>query len=129
MAQETSKRKGKKTGKLASKKTETQAPSPQGEDLLAAEGTEPEELGPYMAELLVSGGPSREELSQGQKTCPSLESLSQQAAAQEKGDISSFKRTYWEEGLLYSEARDPKPAATRRMVVSQMYRVLTHFSP
>ena len=96
--------------------------SAQGEDLETLEVTATEELGPNLAELLNAGGQSREELSQGQKDCLTLESLRQQAIAHQEGSTSGTHRWYWEEGLLYSKARDPKHGASRRVVVPQKYR-------
>ncbi|KAJ1088465.1 hypothetical protein NDU88_001622 [Pleurodeles waltl] len=116
-----SKRKGKKTGDPASSQQKKQNLSSQ-EDALSPEGTESMELEPYQVELLGPGGPSREQLCEGQKRCPTLEGLRQQAAEQEKGNASGTHRVYWEDGLLYTEARDPKPGATRRVVVPQEFR-------
>ncbi|KAJ1212527.1 hypothetical protein NDU88_000182 [Pleurodeles waltl] len=68
----------------------------------------PEELEADTAELLGEGGPAREELSVAQQTCPTLEGLRQQAVKQANGDVSDSHRVYWEDNLLYTEARDPK---------------------
>ncbi|KAJ1178839.1 hypothetical protein NDU88_004081, partial [Pleurodeles waltl] len=82
----------------------------------------PEELEADTAELLGEGGPAREELSVAQQTCPTLEGLRQQAVKQTNGDVSDSHRVYWEDNLLYTEARDPKPGTARRLVISQEYR-------
>ncbi|KAJ1125017.1 hypothetical protein NDU88_003457 [Pleurodeles waltl] len=82
----------------------------------------PEELQADTAELLGEGGPAREELSVAQQTCPTLEGLRQQAVKQANGDISDSHRVYWEDNLLYTEARDPKPGTARRLVIPQEYR-------
>ncbi|KAJ1206004.1 hypothetical protein NDU88_001420 [Pleurodeles waltl] len=116
-----SKRKGKKTGEPSSTQQKKGNLSSQ-EEVLPSEGTEPMELEPYQVELLGPGGPTREQLCKGQETCPSLESLRQQAAEETKGKITGTRRVYWEDGLLYTEARDPKPGATRRVVVPQVFR-------
>ncbi|KAJ1091012.1 hypothetical protein NDU88_004140 [Pleurodeles waltl] len=79
----------------------------------------PEELEADTAELLGEGGPAREELSVAQHTCPTLEGLRQQAVKQANGDVSDSHRVYWEDNLLYTEARDPKPGAARRLVIPQ----------
>ncbi|KAJ1153719.1 hypothetical protein NDU88_006477 [Pleurodeles waltl] len=81
----------------------------------------PEELEADTAELLGEGGPAREELSVAQHTCPTLEGLRQQAVKQANGDVSDPHRVYWEDNLLYTEARDPKPGAARRLVIPQEY--------
>ncbi|KAJ1159392.1 hypothetical protein NDU88_012059 [Pleurodeles waltl] len=86
-----------------------------------AEAT-PEELEADTAELLGEGGPAREELSVAEQTCPTLEGLRQQAVKQANGDVSDSHRVYWEDNLLYTEARDPKPGAARRLVIPQEYR-------
>ncbi|KAJ1187073.1 hypothetical protein NDU88_003852 [Pleurodeles waltl] len=82
----------------------------------------PEELEADTAELLGEGGPAIEELSVAQHTCPTLEGLRQQAVKQANGDVSDSHRVYWEDNLLYTEARDPKPGAARRLVIPQEYR-------
>ncbi|KAJ1175469.1 hypothetical protein NDU88_000757 [Pleurodeles waltl] len=82
----------------------------------------PEELEADTAELLDEGGPAREELSVAQQTCPTLEGLRQQAVKQANGDVSDSHRVYWEDNLLYTEHRDPKPGAARRLVIPQEYR-------
>ncbi|KAJ1133341.1 hypothetical protein NDU88_011636 [Pleurodeles waltl] len=82
----------------------------------------PEELEADTAELLGEGGPAREELSVAQQTCPTLEGLRQQAVKQANGDVSDSHRVYWEDNLLYTEHRDPKPGAARRLVIPQEYR-------
>ncbi|KAJ1091000.1 hypothetical protein NDU88_004128 [Pleurodeles waltl] len=82
----------------------------------------PEELEADTAELLGEGGPAREELSVAQQTCPTLEGLRQQAVKQANGDVSDSHRVYWEDNLLYTKARDPKPGAARRLVIPQEYR-------
>ncbi|KAJ1126630.1 hypothetical protein NDU88_005037 [Pleurodeles waltl] len=82
----------------------------------------PEELEADTAELLGEGGPAREELSVAQQTCPTLEGLRQQAVKQANGDVSDSHRVYWEDNLLYTEHRDPKPGADRRLVIPQEYR-------
>ncbi|KAJ1081475.1 hypothetical protein NDU88_001657 [Pleurodeles waltl] len=82
----------------------------------------PEELEADTAELLGGGGPAREELSVAQQTCPTLEGLRQQAVKQANGDVSDSHRVYWEDNLLYTEARDPKPGAARRLVIPLQYR-------
>ncbi|KAJ1205101.1 hypothetical protein NDU88_000536, partial [Pleurodeles waltl] len=82
----------------------------------------PEELEADTAQLLGEGGPAREELSVAQQTCPTLESLRQQAVKQANGDVSDSHRVYWEDNLLYTEHRDPKPGAARRLVIPQEYR-------
>ncbi|KAJ1142020.1 hypothetical protein NDU88_008348 [Pleurodeles waltl] len=115
------KRKGKSAGKPAAAQQEKENLSSQ-EEVLPSEGTEPMELEPYQVELLGPGGPSREELCKGQETCPSLEGLRQQAAEESKGKKNGTHRVYWEDGLLYTEARDPKPGTTRRVVVPQSFR-------
>ncbi|KAJ1212871.1 hypothetical protein NDU88_000515 [Pleurodeles waltl] len=74
----------------------------------------PEELEADTAEILGEGGPAREELSVAQQTCPTLEGLRQQAVKQANGDVSDSHRVYWEDNLLYTEARDPKPGTARR---------------
>ncbi|KAJ1155279.1 hypothetical protein NDU88_008012 [Pleurodeles waltl] len=115
----------KRTGKSVGKPTATQQKKgnlSSQEEVLPSEGTEPLELEPYQVELLGPGGPSREELCKGQETCPSLEGLRQQAAEESKGKKNGTHRVYWEDGLLYTEARDPKPGATRRVVVPQLFR-------
>ncbi|KAJ1211803.1 hypothetical protein NDU88_007151 [Pleurodeles waltl] len=73
----------------------------------------PEELEADTAELLGEGGPAREELSVAQQTCPTLEGLRQQAVKQANGYVSDSHRVYWEDNLLYTEARDPKPGTAR----------------
>ncbi|KAJ1111742.1 hypothetical protein NDU88_000017 [Pleurodeles waltl] len=97
--------------------------SPSEEDTFppSAEPT-PEELAADTAELLGRGGPAREELSVAQQTCPTLEGLRQQAVKQQNGDISDSHRVYWEDNLLYTESRDPKPGAARRLVIPLQYR-------
>ncbi|KAJ1134269.1 hypothetical protein NDU88_000722 [Pleurodeles waltl] len=82
----------------------------------------PEELEADTAELLGEGGPAREELNVAQQTCPTLEGLRQQAVKQANGDVSDSHGVYWEDNLLYTEARDPKPGAARRLVIPQEYR-------
>ncbi|KAJ1176268.1 hypothetical protein NDU88_001550 [Pleurodeles waltl] len=82
----------------------------------------PEELEADTAEFLGEGGPAMEELSVAQQTCPTLEGLRQQAVKQANGDVSDSHRVYWEDNLLYTEARDPKPGAARRLVIPQEYR-------
>ena len=77
---------------------------------------------PELAEIQGAVGPSKEDLCLGQRTCPTLEGHRQQAERQVQGDVSGNHRVYWDEGVLYSEARDPKPGASRRLVVPQMYR-------
>ncbi|KAJ1208473.1 hypothetical protein NDU88_003859 [Pleurodeles waltl] len=77
----------------------------------------PDELAADTAELLGGGGPAREELSVAQQHCPTLEGLRQQAVKQQNGDVSDSHRVYWEDNLLYTEARDPKPGAARRLVI------------
>ncbi|KAJ1171952.1 hypothetical protein NDU88_003809 [Pleurodeles waltl] len=116
-----SKRKGKKTGEPASAQTKKKNLSSQ-EEVLSPKGTKPIELEPYQVELLGPGGPTREQLCKGQETCPSLEGLRQQAAEETKGNVSGTDRVYWEDGLIYTEARDPKPGPTRRVVVPQEFR-------
>ncbi|KAJ1168041.1 hypothetical protein NDU88_008423 [Pleurodeles waltl] len=76
----------------------------------------PEELEADTAELLGEGGPAREELSVAQHTCPTLEGLRQQAVKQANGDVSDSHSVYWEDNLLYTEARDPKPGTARRVL-------------
>ncbi|KAJ1203160.1 hypothetical protein NDU88_006954 [Pleurodeles waltl] len=82
----------------------------------------PEELAADTAELLGAGGPAGEELSVAQQTCPTLEGLRQQAVKQQNGDVSDSHRVYWEDNLLYTESRDPKPGAARRLVIPLQYR-------
>ncbi|KAJ1084485.1 hypothetical protein NDU88_004632 [Pleurodeles waltl] len=82
----------------------------------------PDGLAADTAELLGGGGPAREELSVAQQTCPTLEGLRQQAVKQQNGDVSDSQRVYWEDNLLYAEARDPKPGAARRLVIPLQYR-------
>ncbi|KAJ1110502.1 hypothetical protein NDU88_007853 [Pleurodeles waltl] len=94
----------------------------EGEDLTSEGGPLSLQALPDVAELKGAGGPTREELCQGQRECPTLEGLRQTAARQEQGDTSGTHKVYWEDGVLYTEARDPKPGATRRVVVPQMYR-------
>ncbi|KAJ1082359.1 hypothetical protein NDU88_002527 [Pleurodeles waltl] len=115
------KRKEKTTGKPAATQQQNENLSSQ-EEVLPSEGTEPLELEPYQVELLGPGGPSREQLCKGQETCPFLEGLRQQAAEESNGKKTGTHRVYWEDGLLYTEARDPKPGATRRVVVPQEFR-------
>ncbi|KAJ1096918.1 hypothetical protein NDU88_002048 [Pleurodeles waltl] len=75
----------------------------------------PEELESDTAELLGAGGPAREELSVAHQAFPTLEGLRQQAVKQQNGDVNDSHSVYWENNLLYTEARDPKPGATRRL--------------
>ncbi|KAJ1195759.1 hypothetical protein NDU88_005027 [Pleurodeles waltl] len=82
----------------------------------------PEELAEDTAELLGGGGAAREELSVAQQSCPTLEGLRQQAVKQQNGDVNDSHRVYWEDNLLYTEARDPKPGAARRLVIPLQYR-------
>ncbi|KAJ1093451.1 hypothetical protein NDU88_006552 [Pleurodeles waltl] len=115
------KRKGKTTGEPVATQQQKENLSSQ-EEVLPSEGTEPMELEPYQVELLGPGGPSREQLCKGQETFPSLEGLRQQAAEESNGKKTGTHRVYWEDGLLYTEARDPKPGATGRVVVPQAFR-------
>ncbi|KAJ1138925.1 hypothetical protein NDU88_005304 [Pleurodeles waltl] len=92
-----SKKKVKKTGEPASPQQKKQNLSSQ-EDVLSPEGTESMELEPYQVELLGPGGPSREQLYNGQKRCPTLEGLRQQAVEQEKYNVSGTHRVCWEDG-------------------------------
>ncbi|KAJ1108354.1 hypothetical protein NDU88_005730 [Pleurodeles waltl] len=82
----------------------------------------PEELAADTVELLVGGGPAMEELSVAQQSCPTLEGLRQQAVKQQNGDVSDSHIVYWEDNLLYTEAKDPKPGAARRLVIPLQYR-------
>ncbi|KAJ1148155.1 hypothetical protein NDU88_000993 [Pleurodeles waltl] len=82
----------------------------------------PDELAADTDELLVGGRPAREELSVAQQTCPTLEGLRQQAVKQQNADVSDSHRVYWEDNPLYTEARDPKPGAARRLVIPLQYR-------
>ena len=44
------------------------------------------------------------------------------AERQIQGDVSDTHRVYWDEGMLYGEAWDFKPGATRRVMVPQLSR-------
>ncbi|KAJ1133224.1 hypothetical protein NDU88_011521 [Pleurodeles waltl] len=93
----------------------------------------PDELAADTAELLGAGGPAIEELSVAQQTCPTLESLRQQAVKQQNGDITDSHRIYREDNLLYTESKDPKPGAARRLVIPLQYKefllILAHDIP
>ncbi|KAJ1217954.1 hypothetical protein NDU88_005541 [Pleurodeles waltl] len=82
----------------------------------------PDELAADTAELLGAGRSAREELSVAQQTCPTLEGLRQEAVKQQNGDVSDSHMVYWEDNLLYTETRDPKPGAARRLVIPLQYR-------
>ncbi|KAJ1167473.1 hypothetical protein NDU88_007864 [Pleurodeles waltl] len=117
------KRKGTGSGLPAPTSTEGQEESnPEGEDLNSEGGTPSLQTLPDLAELQGAGGPTREDLCQGQRECPTLEGLRQTAARQEQGDTSGTHKVYWEDGVLYTEARTLKEGATRRVVVPQKYR-------
>ncbi|KAJ1130785.1 hypothetical protein NDU88_009132 [Pleurodeles waltl] len=117
------KRKSTGSGLPAPTSTEGQEESnPEGEDLNSEGGTPSLQTLPDLAELQGAGGPTREDLCQGQRECPTLEGLRQTAARQEQGDTSGTHKVYWEDGVLYTEARALKEGATRRVVVPQKYR-------
>ncbi|KAJ1152334.1 hypothetical protein NDU88_005109 [Pleurodeles waltl] len=82
----------------------------------------PDELAADTAELLGAGGPAREKRSVAQQTCPTLEGLRQQAFKQQIADITDSHKVYWEDNLLYTESRDHKPGAARRLAIPLQYR-------